>query len=581
MVAQGVKLGRFRRVSAGLLAFVCLGLVANPGTMSRAAGPDVDADFRDPNESGDGYQIVILKDQSPVGGFSYLMNGDVAKLCTSLDDPNCEGDRSQINYRALLQPCTSSDQLDCISGFGSATETNELTPASFIGNFPTTGRHDFSPDPSVKLPKPGPATLWSIPSLPHAGGTTYMVQVQTSGGYRGSEFVMSEFGVEIHPIELVTDICFPNQGSDASCEQNQGPGFYDVPITNIEYDEDGNELPRETRRGLASRVSSSSFDCIVLAQDQCARRHAFSSNARLYLKVKLSQSPKGWLHGRISKPNVAINSLGGSAVELDVIASTVKTPVVAKSTPWSSLPAALQDAYRATGGFRGASAGTRNRPTFESGPEIRNAISAPSSYSTTGMAELLAWIPYINDQSTADISKWTLRSLTDGELAGASSCFSNKAQLNGLVMTNATQYTAGPPKFDRASGSLDYQVAAPHYTSGGSVFLGTYDLVMRSEVARCIYGFSKAPLNASISVVDNDGVSTTATKLVSERDGWIRIAAYGFGFSSPTVKVKFTQDAASSTGSSSKKITITCKKGKLVKKVTAIKPVCPKGYKKA
>lgn len=29
-----------------------------------------------------------------------------------------------------------------------------------------------------------------------------------------------------------------------------------------------------------------------------------------------------------------------------------------------------------------------------------------------------------------------------------------------------------------------------------------------------------------------------------------------------------------------KKITITCTKGKLVKKVTAVKPVCPKGYKK-
>ena len=29
-----------------------------------------------------------------------------------------------------------------------------------------------------------------------------------------------------------------------------------------------------------------------------------------------------------------------------------------------------------------------------------------------------------------------------------------------------------------------------------------------------------------------------------------------------------------------KKTTITCIKGKLVKKVTAVKPVCPKGYKK-
>jgi hypothetical protein len=29
-----------------------------------------------------------------------------------------------------------------------------------------------------------------------------------------------------------------------------------------------------------------------------------------------------------------------------------------------------------------------------------------------------------------------------------------------------------------------------------------------------------------------------------------------------------------------KKVTITCVKGKLVKKVTAVKPICPAGYKK-
>ena len=33
--------------------------------------------------------------------------------------------------------------------------------------------------------------------------------------------------------------------------------------------------------------------------------------------------------------------------------------------------------------------------------------------------------------------------------------------------------------------------------------------------------------------------------------------------------------------SANKTTTITCKKGKIVKKVTALKPVCPKGYKKA
>jgi hypothetical protein len=93
---------------------------------------------------------------------------------------------------------------------------------------------------------------------------------------------------------------------------------------------------------------------------------------------------------------------------------------------------------------------------------------------------------------------------------------------------------------------------------------------MRSALARCLYGFSNAPLNASISVVDDQGVTTVGTKNVSEKDGWIKIAAYGFGFSSPTIKVKFV---------SGKSKSIVCVKGKTVRTVTGAKPVCPKGFK--
>jgi hypothetical protein len=38
--------------------------------------------------------------------------------------------------------------------------------------------------------------------------------------------------------------------------------------------------------------------------------------------------------------------------------------------------------------------------------------------------------------------------------------------------------------------------------------------------------------------------------------------------------------AAAKAAAAKKKTTITCTKGKLIKKVTAIKPVCPKGYVK-
>jgi hypothetical protein len=94
---------------------------------------------------------------------------------------------------------------------------------------------------------------------------------------------------------------------------------------------------------------------------------------------------------------------------------------------------------------------------------------------------------------------------------------------------------------------------------------------MRSDVARCLYRFSKAPLSASISV-SGEGDKNIATTVVGEKGGWLKLAAYGFTFSNKTIKVKLTQK---------KQTTITCvAPGKKAKKVTAVNPKCPKGFKK-
>ena len=112
------------------------------------------------------------------------------------------------------------------------------------------------------------------------------------------------------------------------------------------------------------------------------------------------------------------------------------------------------------------------------------------------------------------------------------------------------------------------------------MFKGTYDLQLSSEVARCLYKFTNAPIRASISIVNDSGEKSVATTVVNERDGWLRLAAYGFTFSTPTLKVKLSQGSkTSATSSKVKTISITCVKAKTVKKVTAVKPQCPKGFK--
>ena len=188
------------------------------------------------------------------------------------------------------------------------------------------------------------------------------------------------------------------------------------------------------------------------------------------------------------------------------------------------------------------------------------------------------------------------------------SCLNGTSQLLGIVSTNATLYNGYVPEF--INNELVYKVAGMHYQPDGKTpSLGTYDLVMRSDIARCLYGFTNAPVTATISVIGEGGVEKIATTLVNESNGWLKLAAYNFTFSTPEIRVKLQQPITepavastnptptptpSSTASApipskdtlpqiSKptpaKTTITCIKGKTLKKVTAINPKCPTGYK--
>jgi hypothetical protein len=110
---------------------------------------------------------------------------------------------------------------------------------------------------------------------------------------------------------------------------------------------------------------------------------------------------------------------------------------------------------------------------------------------------------------------------------------------------------------------------------------------MRSDVARCIYGFSKSPINATLSITSSDGTPQVATTVIGERNGWLYLQAKNFEFSSPIIKAKLSQEAevavvapAVPAKVSVKKTTITCSKGKLSKKISGVKPRCPAGFKK-
>jgi hypothetical protein len=113
--------------------------------------------------------------------------------------------------------------------------------------------------------------------------------------------------------------------------------------------------------------------------------------------------------------------------------------------------------------------------------------------------------------------------------------------VTGIVVTNATQYKAGAPELNAGTQALEYQVAAPHRMSSGAVFRGVYELIMRSDVARCIYKFTEAPIQATVEVIEENGATSTAVTSVSEANGWLKLTASGFTHSAPTIRATLKQ----------------------------------------
>ena len=199
----------------------------------------------------------------------------------------------------------------------------------------------------------------------------------------------------------------------------------------------------------------------------------------------------------------------------------------------------------------------------------------------------------MNNTATGAPTAWSFRSVQMNEDIFFSRCLSQLNSLAGIVTTNATMYVASPPTFNQMDQSLEYKVAAAHNLPDGTEFRGRYNLLIRSEFARCIYNYTTAPVSASVSIVSADGGNQVATTSFGEKDGWLKFSANNFTFSAPTIRVKLTQAKVEPVVTPAVGVVtapqvippvakikkITCVKGKTTKKISGVNPKCPVGYK--
>jgi hypothetical protein len=174
-----------------------------------------------------------------------------------------------------------------------------------------------------------------------------------------------------------------------------------------------------------------------------------------------------------------------------------------------------------------------------SNPLYRNAEVTPYPYSALSFSQLEMWQEFYNDSAGAVPTNWNVRTLADSEMSSASKCVTDASGISGVVTTNSTLYSQGPPTYTASTGTLDYQVAAPHYLNDGKTeFLGDYNLLVREDVAKCLYGFTGTEITSSMSVVDTTGAPKQATTSLTLENGFYKFSASGFTFSAPTIKAK-------------------------------------------
>ena len=587
----------------GIITLLILTILATTPQFQLNAAEDPDKVFVQPDDHLPGQHNIRFSD-SYVDFTSSLFNPERLKdtsldpTCSSLADKNC-GDNI-VRFDAILPFCSAAEKTNCVDEVGAISSSGTKVTAIQKLKFPKLAQNEFKGSPEQGLPSGTSHTVVEIPGVSHSGGSDYIAGAFISGTLNKlrSELSISNFALRITPVRIVpsTVTCNKPAGDPVPCVDS---GF--APVIGA----DG--VRRWSYQGPGWDGKQA---CAVrsLRENLCAEMFGFPNNFKFFFQVRTSVKVTGWLHGRVFEPNISITKDKDDTV-IRVEGSPVKVPMIYKANYWKDLPENIRKEYDpANGQLIGGEHSSSSRIPLpnQNDPLTRNITRQPSPSSFSGIRELQLWLPYLSDKATTNQSSWTIRTLSTTELSNANRCFTDPSDLNGIVASNSTQYSAGPPRFNQSNQSLDYQVAAPHFDSVGTLNKGQYSLLMRSSVARCIYGFSNAPIRAELTVFTADGSPQVASLAISESNGWLRLNSFNFEYSAPIIKAVLTQETPTPTASATespspqptvvapspsptkntnlvttaKRTTIICTKGKLTKRVTAVKPKCPAGYKK-
>lgn len=406
-------------------------------------------------------------------------------LCNKSFSGNCDPTAHHAEAFEILPPCTTAAQENCIDSISLALDKGTFESAKYLENL---GGASLAASPKYGLPAGSTPSLWSS-GVSNAGGTnTYEAFVQMhyswiSGGFKPDSLVAT-----LEPYSVTTGDFRPQADTQVTLPNGREAISGDVP----------------------------NFNCVWTDLGLCGIREDFASGTKVKMSVRLDSRLGGWFKGRLAHPTFNVSHLSSRNNLVTISAEPVDVPQISLNvSKWDASPG-IQKFFSSMPGYAGGAVNTR--------ADYDNAFGA-----------IEAFRQYSKDTAQGVIKTWSF-----GSFGSANNpCLRDSSKLLGLVTTNATVYNGTAPDF--VDGQLSYSVSGYHLLPDGSLALGSYDLIMRKSVAKCLYHLTSAAFSATVTVSGEGGNPNFATTEFVQQGIWDRFSAYGFTFSRHRILVKLTQ----------------------------------------
>ena len=527
--------------------------------------------------------------------------------------------------RISLPVCSNEIISDCIEGLSYTSESGVSIDGTFDSYVPITYKLSAPlPNSNVmrETSKYGPAQLgkfsagsvsldagqsglWSFGNISHSRGKLFQVTV-------GTDFTLNQDGKSLFFSNFKTSIT-PIKQTLESINSAQANDFFtngDIRAGNFNNNEE--------------------WVCFLdrdVLRKYCHEKAEFTELGTFKIRIRLRAVPAitdsyPWLLGRATGASIEVRKLGGNVTLLEVSAKPVVVTEAEINYPGTLENYALgrkiknlsnQDLGISERFDESDLSGYSDSSGFANGTN-RSAYRLWTYSAGSSEEGFFLWknsegkLP--EPKPTSNRTMWNFTPISKYFPAGSEIRKCSVPNIpNGLISSNATVVRPSPPTWNSDEKSLEFEIASPHFELDGKVKSGFYSVAVEENVARCLWGQDINSAKATVTILPADGSESTTikTEITKSLNGYFQFTATGFHFSANKISIKLekgvdkaaqekaaqekaaqekaaqekaAQEKAAQEKAALKKSSITCVKGKLTKKVTAVNPKCPAGYKK-